>query len=115
MQQINIQFRDLNFPVITNDETLDKETIELGLDCLLPELIPAGVELILVDCLNIDENTQWTLHFAITDWNPDDPDFAKDFASDIENYILSNNDGIPTVNSIVNEDYGTVTIIYHAG
>ena len=113
MQQINIQFRDLNFPVITNDETLDKETIELGLDCILPsqELIPTGIELILVDCLNIDENTQWTLHFAITDQDPDDPDFA----SDIKDHILSNEEGLPTIDTIVNTDYGTVTIIYHAG
>ena len=117
MQQINIQFRNLNFPVITNDETLDKETIELGLDCLLPsqELIPTGIELILVDCLNIDENTQWTLHFAITDQDPDDPDFARDFASDIKDHILSNEEGLPTIDTIVNNDYGTVTIIYHAG
>lgn len=117
MQTINIQFRDLNFPVITNDATLDKETIELGLDCILPsqELIPTGIELILVDCLNIDENTQWTLHFAITDQDPDDPDFARAFASDIQDHILSNEEGIPTIDAIVNNDYGTVTIIYHAG
>lgn len=116
MKTINLQFRDLNFPVITNDANLDKETLELGLDCILPsqELIPIGVELILVDCLNIDKITQWTLHFAI-DQDPDDPDFARDFASDIKDRILSTDEGIPTINTIINEDYGTVTIIYHAG
>lgn len=116
MQTFNIQLRNLTFPVVTNDDSLDKETLELGLDCLLPpeELIPTGVEPTLVDCLNINEITQWTLHFTI-EQDPDDPDFAKDFAFDIKDHILSNEEGIPTVNTIVNNDYGTVTIIYHAG
>lgn len=116
MQTFNIQIRDLNFPVITNDATLDKETLELGLDCLLPsqELIPTGVKLMLVDCLNIDETTQWTLHFAI-DKDPNNPDFAHNFASDIKDHILSNEEGLPTINTVVNNNYGTVTLIYHAG
>lgn len=116
MQQINIQFRNLNFPVITNDETLDKETLELGLDCILPsqELIPTGIELILVDCLNTTQGTQWTLHFTF-DQDPNDPDFARDFASDIETYILENEEDIPIVYKTIDTVYNTLTIIYHAG
>lgn len=116
MKTFNIQFRDLTFPVVTNDDNLDQETIELGLDCLLPpkELIPTGVELTLVDCLNTPQGTQWTLHFTI-DQDPDDPDFARDFASDIEQHILENEEGLPTVYRTIDTVYGTLTIIYHAG
>ena len=116
MNTINIQFRDLTFPVITNDDRLDQETIIQGLDCLIPsqELIPTGVKLILVDCLNTPQGTQWTLHFTF-DQDPDDPDFAKDFASDIETYILENEEDIPIVYKTIDIVYNTLTIIYHAG
>ncbi len=115
MKTFNIHLRDLTFPVITNTD-IHQETIEAGLDCLLPskELIPTGVKLILVSCLNIDDATQWTLHFEITDPDPDDPDFIRDFASDLKNYILSNEED-PDLNIIINETYGTVTLIFHAG
>ena len=119
MQTFNIQFRDLNFTIITNDDRLDQETIELGLDCLLPpkELIPTGVELILVDCLNIPQGTQWTLHFNITNpaWPNEDPSFIKNFTSDIETYILENEEDIPIVYKTIDTVYNTITIIYHAG
>ena len=116
MQTTNIQFRDLTFPVVTNDNRLDQETIIQGLDCLLPpkKLIPTGIELILIDCLNTPYGTQWTLHFTF-DQGSDDLDFAKDFASDIETYILENEEGIPIVHKIIDPTYRTLTIIYHAG
>ena len=118
MQQINLQFRNLNFPVITNDDRLDQETIIQGLDCIIPpkELIPTRVELILVDCLNTPQGTQWTLHFTF-DLDPFDqyPDFARDFASDIETYILENEDDIPIIYKTIDIVYRTLTIIYHAG
>ena len=119
MQTFNITFRDLTFPVVTNADNLDQETIELGLDCLLPpkELIPTGIELILVDCLNNDRGTQWTLHFSITNeaWPNLDPGFVEDFASDIKDYILENEEGLPSIKTIIDYDYRTLTIIYHAG
>lgn len=115
MKTFNIHLRDLTFPVITNSD-IHQETIEAGLDCLLPskELIPTGVKLILVSCLNIDEGTQWTLHFEITDLDPDDPDFIRDFVEDLKNNILSE-EGIPALNWVINEDYKTVTLIFHIG
>lgn len=119
MKTFNIQLRDLTFPVVTNDDRLDQETIIQGLDCLLPskELIPIGVELILVDCLNTPQGTQWTLHFHITNpsWPNEDPGFVEDFASDIKDYILENEEDIPMVYKIVDISYRTLTIIYHAG
>lgn len=116
MYTLNTQFRDLTFPVVTNILGLDQETLIQGLDCILPskERIPTGVELILVDCLNTPQGTQWTLHFTF-DQDLDDPDFARDFALDIENYILGNEGDIPLVYKTIDIVYNTLTIIYHAG
>lgn len=122
MKKFDITLRDLTFPVITNDDSLDQETIELGLDCiLLPKsLIPTGVELLIVNCLNLNGGTQWILVFSITPkvWPYDGPFFplfAEDFALDIKDHILENEEGLPSVKTYYSNDYRTLTIAYHAG
>lgn len=119
MKTFNIQLRGLSFPVVTNMENADAESIMDGLDCILPEtkLIPIGVQLILVTCLNTGDGVKWTLHFNITneDWPDTDPEFAEDFALDIQSHLEECVEGLPYINYQIDTTYRTLTIIHHAG
>ena len=119
MKTFNIQLRGLSFPVVTNLENTDAETLTQGLDCILPEtkLIPIGVQLILVTCLNTGGGDKWTLHFNITneDWPDVDPEFAEDFALDIQSHLEECEEDLPYINQVIDTTYRTLTIIYHAG
>ena len=119
MKTFNITLRDFTFPVITEDENLNQGSLELGLDCLFPSRIPAGIEPMLSTFfthIRTDEGvtpcTRWILIFSITNrnWPNSDPNFAEDFASTIKNHILENEEGLPSIKTIIDNDFRTLTV-----